>query len=83
MPGPELILIVGDEVSGADRVWDKPGLSREGEVDEERGWRTVEGGGCGRGKRRGEKWMLTGLKTHKEREIKDRKRAGKREGLRL
>ncbi|RPD76210.1 SNF5-domain-containing protein [Lentinus tigrinus ALCF2SS1-7] len=34
-------------------------------------------------KRRGEKWMLTGLKSHKEREMKDRKRAGKREGLRL
>lgn len=34
-------------------------------------------------KRRGEKWMLTGLKSQKEREMKDKKRAGKREGLRL
>ena len=32
---------------------------------------------------RGEKWQLTGLKSQKEREMKDKKRVGKREGLRL
>ena len=31
----------------------------------------------------GEKWQLTGLKSQKEREMKDKKRVGKREGLRL
>ena len=35
------------------------------------------------GKRRRDKWVLTGLKGHKEREMRDKKRQGKREGLRL
>ncbi|KAH9918736.1 uncharacterized protein BXZ73DRAFT_52794 [Epithele typhae] len=34
-------------------------------------------------RRRRDKWVLTGLKSHKEKEIKDRKKMGKREGLRL
>ena len=34
-------------------------------------------------RRRGDKWQLTGLKSQKEREMKDKKRVGKREGLRL
>ncbi|TBU24697.1 hypothetical protein BD311DRAFT_671180 [Dichomitus squalens] len=34
-------------------------------------------------RRRADKWNLTGLKAQKEREMKDKKRMGKREGLRL
>ena len=34
-------------------------------------------------RRRRDKWLLTGLKNQKEREIRDKKRAGSREGLRL
>ncbi|KAI0768187.1 hypothetical protein BD413DRAFT_614533 [Trametes elegans] len=37
----------------------------------------------GESRRRGEKFQLTGLKSSREKEIKDKKRAGRREGLRI
>ena len=49
---------------------------------------SLAGPGSGAGvqeerRRRGEKWVLTGMRAQKERDMKERKRMGKREGLRL
>ena len=57
---------------GAPRAWWEKDFAMAGGAD------VAEAG-----KRRRDKWVLTGLKNHKEREIRDKKRAGKREGLRL
>ena len=51
----------------------------------ERDFTLLEGAAAEEAKRRAraEKWQLTGTKSQKEREMKDRKRVGKREGIRL
>ena len=67
---------IGDELKttvSAPRAWWEKDFSlgaASGQDDRER-------------RRRGEKFVLSGLKAAKEREMKDKKRAGKREGLRM
>ncbi|KAI0664168.1 hypothetical protein C8Q70DRAFT_945855 [Cubamyces menziesii] len=67
---------IGDELKttvSAPRAWWEKDFSlgaASGQDDRER-------------RRRGEKFVLSGLKAAKEREMKDKKRAGKREGLRV
>ena len=53
--------------------WEKDFMLRDGTAAEDPAKRRA----------RGEKWQLMGLKSQKEREMKDKRRMGKREGLRL